>query len=145
MGPHSGSPAIGNWRRFAFEMPWSWHRHLHPGGSTYAIVNPSTIGETDLPMSPGLAVPVGDSLRAETVGSIAAEVWVSGYTVPASAVPAEAPGNQSPTVAQLSFSKARARIRLESPWSMTLASPRNCARSGTAMVTTGLALPPTQI
>jgi hypothetical protein len=69
-------------------------------GTFFAIVNPGAIGETDLPTSPGLAVPAGDSLCAEADGSISTEVWVSGYTVPAAAVPAQAAGNQSPAAAQ---------------------------------------------
>jgi hypothetical protein len=55
-------------------------------GSYLEFLNPGGIGETDLPMAPGLGIPEGDSLCAEAGGSVVAEVSVSGFTVPAAAV-----------------------------------------------------------
>jgi hypothetical protein len=53
-----------------------------------ADVNPATIGETVLPFDPGLAIANGNSLWAEATSSVAAEVYVDGYSVPAAQVPA---------------------------------------------------------
>jgi hypothetical protein len=55
-------------------------------GSYIEYLNPGGIGETDIPMAPGLGIPEGDSLCAEAGGSVVAEVSVSGFTVPAAAV-----------------------------------------------------------
>jgi hypothetical protein len=57
-------------------------------GSYLEYLNPDGIGETDVPMAPGLGIPQGDSLCAEAEGSVIAEVSVSGYTVPSAAVSA---------------------------------------------------------
>jgi hypothetical protein len=61
--------------------------YLKYNGATWEqFVNPPEIGETDLPMSPGLVIPSGDSLCAGTDG-IDVDITVSGYTVARSAVP----------------------------------------------------------
>jgi hypothetical protein len=57
-------------------------------GSYLEFLNPGGIGETDIPMAPGLGIPQGDGLCAEAAGSVVAEVSVSGYTVPSAAVSA---------------------------------------------------------
>jgi hypothetical protein len=57
-------------------------------GSYDELVTPGAIGETDIPFTPGLAVPAGDILCAGGVGSIQTEVSITGYTVPSSEVPA---------------------------------------------------------
>jgi hypothetical protein len=60
--------------------------YLKYNGATWEqFVNPPEIGETDLPMSPGLVIPSGDSLCAGTDG-IDVDITVSGYTVARSAV-----------------------------------------------------------
>ncbi|MGO9559397.1 MAG: hypothetical protein ACLPQS_08190 [Acidimicrobiales bacterium] len=60
---------------------------LKYNGATWEqTVNPPGLGETDLPMSPGLVIPSGDSLCAGTE-DIDVDITVSGYTVAASAVP----------------------------------------------------------
>jgi hypothetical protein len=53
-----------------------------------ADVNPPTIGETVLPFDPGLAIAAGSALSMITNGSVAAEVYTDGYSVPANQVPA---------------------------------------------------------
>jgi hypothetical protein len=53
-----------------------------------ADVNPATIGETVLPFDPGLGVAAGSALSAITNGSVAAEVYTDGYSVPSNQVPA---------------------------------------------------------
>jgi hypothetical protein len=50
--------------------------------------NAASVTSADLDLSPGLAVPAGDSLCGHSYLS-GASVSVSGYTVPSSAVPAE--------------------------------------------------------
>ena len=60
--------------------------YLKYNGATWEqFVNPPEIGETGLPMSPGLVIPSGDSLCAGTDG-IDVDITVSGYTVARSAV-----------------------------------------------------------
>jgi hypothetical protein len=49
-----------------------------------AEVNPPSVGQTVVPFDPGLGVPNGASLSANVGGSVAAEVFVDGYTVPGS-------------------------------------------------------------
>jgi hypothetical protein len=53
-----------------------------------ADVNPPTIGETVLPFDPGVGIPAGSSLSMVTNGSVAAEVYTDGYSVPSNQVPA---------------------------------------------------------
>jgi hypothetical protein len=50
-------------------------------------INPATLGVTVLPFEPGLAISSGKALCALEQGSVHAEVFVFGYTVPAGAVP----------------------------------------------------------
>jgi hypothetical protein len=57
-------------------------------GTYFQFVNPGGIGETDIPLAPGLGVPAGDALCAIEIGSVQALVSVSGYTVPAGTVAA---------------------------------------------------------
>jgi hypothetical protein len=57
-------------------------------GSYLQEVNPGSVGETDIPFNPGLAVPAGDALCALTFNGLDADVSVTGYTVPSSEVPA---------------------------------------------------------
>jgi hypothetical protein len=57
-------------------------------GSYFQILNPGGIGEIDIPVAPGLGIPSGDALCAESGGSVGIGASVSGYTVPASAVTA---------------------------------------------------------
>jgi hypothetical protein len=57
-------------------------------GSYVEPVTPGTLGETDIPYNPGLAVPAGDALCAAAIGSYDAWVSATGYTVPSSEVPA---------------------------------------------------------
>jgi hypothetical protein len=59
-------------------------------GTYYLWLNPGMIGETDIPLAPGLGIPAGDALCALGGGSLQAEVSVSGYTVPAGTVAAGA-------------------------------------------------------
>jgi hypothetical protein len=62
-----------------------------PGGQVGSFnldVHPGAIGETDIPITPGVAVPAGDILCAGGVGSVQADISVTGYTVPSSEVPA---------------------------------------------------------
>jgi hypothetical protein len=59
-------------------------------GSFFHLVNPGGVGEIDLPLAPGLGIPSGGALCAQQNGSVAAEVSVSGYTVPAGTVAAGA-------------------------------------------------------
>jgi hypothetical protein len=55
-------------------------------------VTPGGVGMTVLPFETGLAVPADNALCAEQNGSEKADVYVFGYTVPASTVPAAAAG-----------------------------------------------------
>jgi hypothetical protein len=56
-------------------------------GSYLQEVNPGSVGETDIPFNPGLAIPAGDALFALTFNGLDAGVSVTGYTVPSSEVP----------------------------------------------------------
>jgi hypothetical protein len=51
-------------------------------------VNPSTVGETVLPFDPGLGIAANSGLSITAQGSVAAEAFTDGYSVPASQVPA---------------------------------------------------------
>jgi hypothetical protein len=51
-------------------------------------VNPSTVGETVLPFDPGLGIAASSSLSIVAQGSVAAEVYTDGYSVPPGQVPA---------------------------------------------------------
>lgn len=57
-------------------------------GSYRTIVTPSSIGETDIPFTPGLAIPAGDALCAEATNNIEGYGSATGYTVPSGEVPA---------------------------------------------------------
>jgi hypothetical protein len=57
-------------------------------GSYLEFVNPGSVGEIDVPFSPGLAIPAGDALCALENASVQAEVSVTGYSVPSSEVTA---------------------------------------------------------
>ena len=57
-------------------------------GSYQTVVTPSSIGETDIPFTPGLAIPAGDALCAEATNNIVGDASVTGYTVPSGEVPA---------------------------------------------------------
>jgi len=60
----------------------------NPVGTYEQLVNPGSLGETDVPYSPGLAVPAGDALCAVAQDNLEVNLSVSGYTVPSSEVPA---------------------------------------------------------
>jgi hypothetical protein len=55
-------------------------------------VNPPTVGETVLPFDPGLGIAAGSGLSMITNGSVAAEVYTDGYSVPSNQVPAAPAG-----------------------------------------------------
>jgi len=55
-------------------------------GSYAELVNPGSLGETDIPFDPGLAIPAGDALCAESSGPLA-DLTVTGYLVSANEVP----------------------------------------------------------
>jgi hypothetical protein len=57
-------------------------------GSYNEVVTPGSLGETDIPFSPGLAVPAGGALCALVSGGLSAQAMVTGYTVPSGEVPA---------------------------------------------------------
>jgi hypothetical protein len=57
-------------------------------GSYEQLVNPGSLGETDVPLSPGVAVPAGDALCAAANDKVDATVSAAGYTVPSSEVSA---------------------------------------------------------
>jgi hypothetical protein len=57
-----------------------------------ADVNPPTVGETVLPFDPGLGIAAGSALSMVTNGSVAAEVYTDGYSVPSNQVPAAPAG-----------------------------------------------------
>ena len=71
-----------------------------PGGAFVAIyadtscstlvadVYPPTIGETTLPFDPGLGIPAKSGLSVVVAGSIQADVYMDGYSVPSGSVPA---------------------------------------------------------
>jgi hypothetical protein len=59
----------------------------NPVGAYEQLVNPGSLGETDVPYSPGLAVPAGDALCAVAQDNLEVNLSVSGYTVPSSEVP----------------------------------------------------------
>jgi hypothetical protein len=52
------------------------------------VISPGGIGETVLPLDPGLGIPAGDSLCVGSGGGIESYVTASGYTVPSSEVTA---------------------------------------------------------
>jgi hypothetical protein len=58
------------------------------GGVAIGDVNPPTVGVTTLPFDPGLGVPAKSGLSAFANGSVDAEIYVDGYSVPSSQVPA---------------------------------------------------------
>ena len=51
-------------------------------------VNPATVGETVLPLDPGLGIPAGSGLSVLVGGSVGAEVYTDGYAVPSGQGPA---------------------------------------------------------
>jgi hypothetical protein len=59
--------------------------------------NPGALGDTVLPFNPGLVVPGGRSLCVQNFSpsNLYAEVYVYGYTIPASAAPAGASGRST--------------------------------------------------
>ena len=62
----------------------------HCDGSQVADVNPATVGETVLPFDPGLGIKAGSGLSGFASGTVQAEVYTDGYSVPSSTVPASA-------------------------------------------------------
>ena len=58
-----------------------------PTGTYFQYVTPGGIGETDIPLDPGLGVPAGGSFCAQTTGSLKVDISVSGYSAPAGSVP----------------------------------------------------------
>jgi hypothetical protein len=56
-------------------------------GSPVADVNPATVGETVLPFDPGLGIKAGSGLSGFVDGTVQAEVYTDGYSVPSAAVP----------------------------------------------------------
>jgi hypothetical protein len=59
-------------------------------------VNPAMVGETVLPFDPGLGIPAGSGLSGFADGTVQAEVYTDGYSVPSATVPAT-PAGQSRT------------------------------------------------
>jgi hypothetical protein len=59
-------------------------------GSYFGLVNPGADGQIDVPLTPGLAVPSGDSFCGEDGGSVETDLSASGYIVPAADVTAGA-------------------------------------------------------
>jgi hypothetical protein len=59
----------------------------HCDGSQVADVNPATVGETVLPFDPGLGIKAGSGLSGFADGTVQAEVYTDGYSVPSGAVP----------------------------------------------------------
>jgi hypothetical protein len=53
-------------------------------------VNPPTVGQTVVPFDPGIGVPAASGLSAFASGSVQAETYTDGYSVPSSQVPASA-------------------------------------------------------
>jgi hypothetical protein len=51
-------------------------------------VNPATVGETVLPFDPGLGIKAGSGLSGFADGTVQAEAYTDGYSVPSAAVPA---------------------------------------------------------
>jgi hypothetical protein len=52
--------------------------------------NVSSLGELDIPMTPGAVVPAGDAVCVGSSGGVKASVTVSGYTVPSGDIPSAA-------------------------------------------------------
>jgi hypothetical protein len=65
-------------------------------GSYAELVFPGSVGETDLPFNPGLAIPAGDALCAIVSGDVQAVATVTGYLVSSSEVP-QGPLHRAPT------------------------------------------------
>ena len=57
-------------------------------GSYEQLVSLGSLGETDVPLSPGLAVPAGDALCLNANDKVDATLSAAVYTVPSSEVPA---------------------------------------------------------
>jgi hypothetical protein len=55
-------------------------------GDYSELVSPGSLGETDIPFNPGLAIPTGDALCAKSSGPIV-DLSVTGYLVSSIAVP----------------------------------------------------------
>jgi hypothetical protein len=69
------------------------HMHVYADATCstpVADVNPPGIGVTVLPFDRGVAIRAGSGMSASVGGKVGAEIFVDGYTVPASAVPAAA-------------------------------------------------------
>jgi hypothetical protein len=56
-------------------------------GSYEQLVSLGSLGETDVPLSPGLAVPAGDALCLNANDKVDATLSAAVYTVPSSEVP----------------------------------------------------------
>jgi len=59
-------------------------------GSYFELVDPGSVGETEIPYNPGLAVPGGDALCAAAGDNLDVTITATGYTVPSKEVPAGA-------------------------------------------------------
>jgi hypothetical protein len=72
-------------------------------GSYFLDNNPGGIGETTVPLSPGLALKSGTGLYITTAGGVFSDVYITGYLVSASAVPS----NRLPAVARANAAQPR--------------------------------------
>ena len=68
------------------------------GGTIISDVNPGSIGVTVVPFTPGIAVAPGGAISVEALGSVVAEIYALGYTVPPGDVPSSTAvvGSSSP-------------------------------------------------
>jgi hypothetical protein len=79
------------------------HTNSNCSDSYFLDDNPGGVGETTVPLSPGIALKAGAGVYVETDSGVVGEVYITGYLVPAKAVPS----NRIPAVAHASTAQRR--------------------------------------
>jgi hypothetical protein len=72
-------------------------------GGYFLDNDPGAVGETTVPLNPGMALKSGTGIYVESFSGVASEVYINGYLVPAKAVPS----NRLPAVAHASAAQRR--------------------------------------
>jgi hypothetical protein len=80
------SPGIGN--GFVFDINSNNSCSGSLVGSFEAVVDISGLNVVNVPIGSGVAIPAGDALCGEAIGSPEANVWANGYVVPSGSVAA---------------------------------------------------------
>jgi hypothetical protein len=79
-------PGMLDYVSFFYRDRTGVHRNIV--GSHEQLVHPGSLGETDIPYNPGLAIRASDALCAVAQDKLEVTVSATGYTVPSGEVPA---------------------------------------------------------